>query len=332
MTTIELSIDFGSKYITIFQKGIGPVLREPSIAVIRKYRDKFEIREAGYRAESVVSGSLGAVKLIAPINEGIVVDEDMCAMLLRWFLKKIVPSGIFSPRIRAIVSISCALTNSDRRAAEKCCLKAGIKEVTLVESPLSLLSYTGSIGGLFVDIGGGKTEICAVTNRGIAAGCAVNIAGDAFNGAIIDSVYMSYGVKLGEYTVENLKRSALSFYVNDEGSYAVSGAGADGRPKSFCVNAALLRAAVLPLVDDIIEVIMSVLNQSPPELAAEILRKGIFMTGGSTHIPGLTEYVEQALELPVTLLHDVENGVAIGGGKFFDNKAQLSDLLGVKLD
>ncbi|MEG1528990.1 MAG: rod shape-determining protein [Clostridia bacterium] len=332
MRTIELSIDLGSKFITIFQKGIGLVLREPAIAACVRVRDRFEIREAGYRAESIITTALGGARIVAPINEGCVCDEYMCAMLLKHFLKKIIPDGIFKPHIKAMVMIGSSLSNSDRRLVEKCCLKAGIKEVTLVESPLALLAYTGSIGGLFVDIGGGKTEICAVTNHGIANGCSVNIAGDAFNGAIIDSIYMNYGVKLGEYTIENLKKSALSFYINDEGSYVVSGGGREGVPKSLCVTASDMRDAVIPLVDDIIEVIMSILNQTPPELSAEILRKGLFISGGSTLVPGLIEYIEQALELPVTPLKDIENAVAIGGAKFFENKNLLSDLLGIKLD
>ena len=185
------------------------------------------------------------------------------------------------------------MTGGDRRAVEKAFIKAGVKEVTLVESPLSLLAYTGSIGGLFLDIGGGKTEVAAVTNRGIACGVTVNIAGDAFNAAIIDAMYTNYGVKLGDYTVEKIKTSALSFYLNDEGSYAVSGGGKDGAPRSVAITASDMRDAVLPLVDNIIEVVMNVLDQTPPELAAEILRKGIFLTGGSSRIPGLQEYLEQ---------------------------------------
>lgn len=332
MANIELSIDLGSKFITIYQKGIGLVLREPAIAIARKVRDRYEIREAGYRAESIMSTSLGGAKMVAPIREGLIVDDEMCTLLLKHFLQRIVPASLFPPKIKAIVSISCAMTNGDRKAVEKCMVKAGIKDVLLVESPLSLLAYTGSIGGLFVDIGGGKTEIAAVTNRGIACGVAVNIAGDAFNAAIIDSVYMNYGVKLGEYTVEKIKQSALSFYLNDEGSYPVSGGGKDGSPRSVVITAGDMRDAVLPLVDNIIEVIMNVLNQTPPELAAEILRKGIFVSGGSSHIPGLIEYMEQAFELPLTPLYDRENCVAIGGAKFLDDKVLLSDLLGIHIE
>ncbi len=331
MAVIELSIDLGSKFITIYQRGAGIVLREPAIAIATKVKNKLEIRDAGFRAQSIMTGALGGARVIAPIKEGVVVDEGMAAKLLEYFLKKVLPQGVIKPKVHAIVSILSSSTGSDRQAVEKCCLKAGIREVTLVEAPLCLLAYTGSIGGLFVDIGGGRTEIAAVTNHGIATGCSVNIAGDAFNNAIIDYITENAHVKLGEFTVETIKQSALSFYVKDVGSYAVSGSGVDGNPRSLYITAEDMRNAVLPLVDDLIEVIMSVLDQTPPELSAEILRKGVFVTGGSIRIPGLIDYLEQALELPVIPLKDTENAQAIGAAKFFENRDLLSDMLGVKL-
>lgn len=332
MANIQLSVDLGSKFITICQKDVGLVLREPCIAIAQKTKDRLEIREAGFRAESIISNALGGAKVVSPVHEGFIVDEEMFTLLLKHFLKKILPDSIIPPRVKAIISITCAMTNSDRRTVEKCFIKAGVKEVLLVESPLSLLAFTGSIGGMFVDIGAGKTEIASVTNRGIACGVAVNIAGDAFNNAIIDSIHKLYGVKLGEYTVEKMKKNALSFYINDEGSYQASGSGSDGGPRGISVSAEDMRDAVLPLVDDVIEVIMSVLGQTPPELSAEILRKGIFISGGSTHIPGVVDYIEQALELPVTVVADVENAVALGGAKFFDDMHYLGNLLGIRLD
>lgn len=332
MANIELSIDLGSKYITVCQTGIGLVLKEPAIAIVTKSKDKIEIREAGFRAESILSTALGGAKLVSPVHEGFIVDEEMFTLLLKYFLDKIIPKSVFPNRIKAIVSITCAMTNSDRRLVEKCFVRAGIKEVTLVESPLSLIAYTGSIGGLFVDMGAGKTEIASVTNHGIACGVAVNIAGNTFNNAIIDYLQKIYGIKLGDYTVEKMKKTALSFYVNDEGRYVASGSGNDGSPRSINVSAEDMREAVIPLVDDIIEVIMSVLGQTPPELSAEILRKGIFISGGSTHIPGVVDYIEQAIELPVTVLGDVDNAVALGGQKFFEDKNLLSNLLGIRLD
>ena len=247
-------------------------------------------------------------------------------------LKKIVIGGLIADGyLNGDDSNAFRFFESESRV-EKCFVSAGVKEVILVESPLSMLAYTGSIGGMFVDMGAGKTEIASVTNRGIASAVAVNIAGNAFNNAIIDSLQKHYGVKIGDYTVEKMKKNALSFYLNDEGRYIVTGVGSDGVPANLSVSAEDMRDAVLPLVDDIIEVIMSVLQETPPELGAEILRKGIFMSGGSTFIPGIVDYMEQALELPITVVSDVENAVALGGVKFFDDMHYLGNLLGIKLD
>lgn len=332
MANIQLSVDLGSKFITICQKDVGLVLREPCIAIAQKTKDRYELREVGFRAESIISTALGGAKVVCPVQEGFIVDEEMFTLLLKAFLEKILPTSFIKPRVKAIVNITCAMTNSDRRAVEKCFVSAGVKEVILVESPLSMLAYTGSIGGMFVDIGAGKTEIASVTNRGIASGVAVNIAGNAFNNAIVDSLQKHYGIKIGDYTVEKMKKNALSFYLNDEGRYIVTGVGSDGVPANLSVSAEDMRDAVLPLVDDVIEVIMSVLQETPPELGAEILRKGIFMSGGSTFIPGIVDYMEQALELPITVVSDVENAVALGGVKFFDDMHYLGNLLGIKLD
>ncbi len=332
MPKIELSIDLGSSFINIYQKGIGLVLREPSVAVFRKARNRVELREVGYRAGNIISSSLGGATVVSPVKEGIIVDPDLFILMMKHLINRITPKTFVKPKVTAIVAITCSMTNSDRLVVEKCMLKSGISEVTLVESPLCLLAFTKSIGGLFVDVGSSKTEIAAVTNRGIIVGSAVNIAGDALNKAIIDSVYINYGVKLGEHTIENLKKSALSLYTNDNTTHAVSGGSRNGSPKSLSLSTSDMREAILPLIDDIIEVIVMMLNQTPPELSAEILRKGIFISGGTTHMPGFVPYIEQALELPVTLLGNPDSAVAIGGGEFITNKELLGDLLNIKLD
>jgi rod shape-determining protein MreB len=333
MALIELAIDLGSNFITIYQRGIGLVMREPSLALARFVNGKPEIRDAGYRARNLLSQSLGGARVISPVKEGAVADIEMCAMLISCFLKKIVPQKLIKPAVSAIVLISSSLVNSERKAVEKVMEKAGVSDILLVESPLALLSYTGSIGGLFVDIGAGKTEIAAVTNHGIASGCTVNIAGNAFNNAIIDFIADNYEVKIGEYTAEKLKLDALSMFENDANMTVVTGRALyDGSPKNARVKASDMYKAVAPLVDDLSEVIKSVLSSAPPELSAEILRKGVFMCGGSSQIPGIKEYIAKKLALPVIPLEDVENAVAIGGGYFFGEKTYLSDLLGIRID
>ncbi len=333
MSKIQLAIDIGSGFTTIYQRGVGLVLREPSLAIASFNRGRGELKEAGYRAKSMLSQSLGGARVIAPIKEGCVADAEMAASLFSYFLKKIIPDSFIKPSISVIALISSALINSERKSVERALLKAGVKELLLVESPLALLSYTGSIGGLFVDIGAGKTEIAAVTNQGIASGGTINIAGAAFNNAIIDCIAELYAVKIGDYTAEKLKIDSLSLYENDANISHITGRSLlDGAPKNIAVKANDLFKAVAPLVDELIEVVKHILASTPPELSAEVLRKGVFLCGGSSQIPGIKEYISKRLTLPIIPLDDTENAVAIGGGYFFSDKAFLSDLLGVRVD
>lgn len=328
---IELSIDLGSKYFRVAQRGVGILLSEPCIAIVEKYKNKYEIADAGYAAESIISKAMGAIRVVEPVKEGIIVDEELFIKLIKYFFKKIYPKKLVKPTIKAIISITCSMSNSERRVVEKCFYKAGIKEIILVESPISLLAESKSVGGLFVDIGGGKTEVCAVTNRGIINGYTVNIAGDAFNEAIIDKANLQYGVKIGKNTIESLKKSALSLYVNDDASYPITGGGTSGEIKTLTITAKFMREAVIPRLNDIIEVIMLVISETAPELSSEILRKGITLTGNSVNIPGLIDYFKKALELQINVLSDIDNSVVLGGTKFFDNKKVLSQMLGVKI-
>ncbi len=332
MSNIELAIDFGSSFVTIYQKGIGLILREPTMALAKMNGDKLEISEVGYRAERMSAEAFGGAKVVTPIKEGIVTDVDMCAKLLDCFFKKILRKSFFKPKISVIVLISSSMVVEDRKNVEKTFLKLGIKDCLLVESPLALLSYTGSIGGLFVDIGSGKTEIAGVTNRGIVAGCTVNIAGNAFNYAIIDFLADNYDLKIGEYTVEKLKKDSLSLYENDKTVSYVTGRNLmNGAPKNLKVKTSDLCHAVLPRVDDLCDVVKSIMAKLPPELSAEVLRKGLFVAGGSSVIPGLKERLAEKLGLIVTPLEDVESAVAIGGGQFLSDKKTLSDLLGMEV-
>ena len=212
-------------------------------------------------------------------------------------------------------------------------LKLGASSVYICDSPLALYEYTGTIGGMFVDIGGGKTEVHAVSGEGVVAGCTVNIAGDAFTNAIIDYIADTYYIKIGDITADKLKCESLSFYQNDQGSDFISGTGlSDGMPKNAEIKANDLFFAIAPLIDDLVDVISSVLGATPPELAAEIMKKGFFITGASSQIAGLSQYLADRLGLYCTVLDDVENAAAIGGGKFLDDMATLSSLIGVQLD
>lgn len=331
MAIIELAVDIGTTNITVFQKGKGIVLQEPTVAIAASRKNKLELLETGRAAEKALSASLGSAQVIYPVKEGIIVHEECARLILKDFLKRIIPERIFAPTVKAVVLIPCGLSIAERRAVENVCVRAGIREVTLVESPLALIAYTNSIGGLFVDIGGGTSEIACVSRRGIASGVTLNIAGNAFNARIIDHVADKYGLKIGDYTAEQLKAEVGSMLDNDVNELTISGRDRlTGEPRTVTVCARDVKDALAPVADNIIEVIMHVLNMAPPELLNEIRKKGIFFSGGSARLVGLSEYISVRIDLPVTELDALTEAVALGGGRLLEEPELLAQLLNIK--
>lgn len=229
--------------------------------------------------------------------------------------------------------ISSGLTVVERRDVETVMLNAGVKDVILVESPLALLAYTNSVGGLFLDIGGGTAEVASVTKNGISAACSVNIAGAMLNSKIIDYFVENYGLKIGDYTAEKLKLDVGSMYDNDLSATEISGRDVlDGTPRSMEASAKDVRRAISKSIDALIEVVENVLNMTPPELAGEIGKKGIFISGGTSELPGLIEYLGVRLYLPITQLKDYDNAAALGGGVLLEDGKALSQMLNMKVD
>ena len=331
MSQIEFAIDLGSSFFTVYQKGAGLVLREPNMALLAG--DGNVVREVGYKAKNMHVSTLGNSKPVYPVKEGVIVDSDTAVLVFKEFFKKILPDGIIKRKFTALVLVTSSMSVQDRREVEKVFTKLGARAVYVCDSPLALYEYKNATNGLYVDIGGGKTEVASVSGNGIVAGAVVNIAGNAFTNAIIDYVAEKYYVKIGEITAEKLKCESLSFYRNDTGVDFVSGMGlSDGMPKNAEIRAQDLFEAVAPLVDDLVDVIMSVLGATPPELALEVNRNGIYITGGSSQISGLNQYLADRLGLYSTTLEDVENGVTLGGGKFLDDVKKLGALIGVDFD
>ena len=171
MALMELAVDFGSSYITIYKRGEGIVLKEASVVVVSTHKKKREVVESGNAAKNYVRTTMGNAREIYPVREGVVVSVEDASLMMSEFIKRLLPEKIFKPQIRAVVMISSGLTVVERRDVETVMLNAGVKDVILVESPLALLAYTNSVGGLFLDIGGGTAEVASVTKNGISAAC-----------------------------------------------------------------------------------------------------------------------------------------------------------------
>lgn len=332
MALMELAVDFGSSYITIYKRGEGIVLKEASV-VVSTHKKKREVVESGNAAKNYVKTTMGNAREIYPVREGVVVSVEDASLMMSEFIKRLLPEKIFKPQIRAVVMISSGLTVVERRDVETVMLNAGVKDVVLVESPLALLAYTNSVGGLFLDIGGGTAEVASVTKNGISAACSVNIAGAMLNSKIIDYFVENYGLKIGDYTAEKLKLDVGSMYDNDLSATEISGRDVlDGTPRSMEASAKDVRRAISKSIDALIEVVENVLNMTPPELAGEIGKKGIFISGGTSELPGLIEYLGVRLYLPITQLKDYDNAAALGGGVLLEDGKALSQMLNMKVD
>ena len=333
MALMELAVDFGSSYITIYKRGEGIVLKEASVVVVSTHKKKREFVESGNAAKNYVRTTMGNAREIYPVREGVVVSVEDASLMMSEFIKRLLPEKIFKPQIRAVVMISSGLTVVERRDVETVMLNAGVKDVILVESPLALLAYTNSVGGLFLDIGGGTAEVASVTKNGISAACSVNIAGAMLNSKIIDYFVENYGLKIGDYTAEKLKLDVGSMYDNDLSATEISGRDVlDGTPRSMEASAKDVRRAISKSIDALIEVVENVLNMTPPELAGEIGKKGIFISGGTSELPGLIEYLGVRLYLPITQLKDYDNAAALGGGVLLEDGKALSQMLNMKVD
>ena len=333
MALMELAVDFGSSYITIYKRGEGIVLKEASVVVVSTHKEKREVVESGNAAKNYVRTTMGNAREIYPVREGVVVSVEDASLMMSEFIKRLLPEKIFKPQIRAVVMISSGLTVVERRDVETVMLNAGVKDVILVESPLALLAYTNSVGGLFLDIGGGTAEVASVTKNGISAACSVNIAGAMLNSKIIDYFVENYGLKIGDYTAEKLKLDVGSMYDNDLSATEISGRDVlDGTPRSMEASAKDVRRAISKSIDALIEVVENVLNITPPELAGEIGKKGIFISGGTSELPGLIEYLGVRLYLPITQLKDYDNAAALGGGVLLEDGKALSQMLNMKVD
>ena len=332
MALMELAVDFGSSYITIYKRGEGIVLKEASV-VVSTHKKKREVVESGNAAKNYVRTTMGNAREIYPVREGVVVSVEDASLMMSEFIKRLLPEKIFKPQIRAVVMISSGLTVVERRDVETVMLNAGVKDVVLVESPLALLAYTNSVGGLFLDIGGGTAEVASVTKNGISAACSVNIAGAMLNSKIIDYFVENYGLKIGDYTAEKLKLDVGSMYDNALSAAEISGRDVlDGTPRSMEASAKDVRRAISKSIDALIEVVENVLNMTPPELAGEIGKKGIFISGGTSELPGLIEYLGVRLYLPITQLKDYDNAAALGGGVLLEDGKALSQMLNMKVD
>lgn len=329
MAIVDLAIDFGSSNTTIFQYGTGIVLREPTVIALKKGKTQ-EVIATGAKAKRMYGKVALGLQVISPVRDGVIISNEAAVALLKEFISRIIPESLIKPRLRALIATPCGLSLAERKTYENVFQKAGISEVTILDTPVALARIIPS-NGIFVDIGGGVTDVAMVVNNAIIDGVSVNIAGEAFNNAITDYLFDKQNVKIGQSTIEKIKLAVLSLHENDASSIDVIGRDADtGASRNFTMYAVEAGSTIEPLVKKIAKIVSSMLAYAPPEVSEEMTENGIYLCGGSAVIPGLCELLANLTNIKVTLLDDPALTLISSLGLLCGERDKVAKLLNLK--
>lgn len=329
---INIAIEIGSSYTTIFVENNNVVLREPSIVAFLDDAKK-TIRAVGKQASALKGKTTEKINFVSPVEDGYITDVESASVMLSEFLKKIFPSkGKFlSKPIKALLSTPASLTVEERKTYEDVCIKAGISKVEMIDKVI-LSSVGASLpisdgGAIVVSIGGGCTEIALVSVYSIIAGCSVNIGGNMMDKAIVDYVIGKYGIKISRATAQKLKEEVGSLNSKCLLSYEVKGLDTESlTPSAITLCSYDVYEAISPYYKRIAEGIMSIVNECPPALCESLHDRGVFVVGGGAKIHGLEKFLKDETKLEVKVCSDPEYCAIVGGGKLINDKELLNQI------
>ena len=330
MFSTDLAIDLGTANTLVYVKGKGVVLREPSVVTIHK--DTNKVLAVGGDAKSMVGRTPGNIVAIRPMKDGVIANFDVTEAMLRYFTHK-VHNRKSLVRPRMVICVPSGITQVERRAVRDSAENAGAREVYLIEEPMAAAIGVGLPiqepgGNMIVDIGGGTTEVAVISLAGIVYSESVRVGGDEMDDAIIDFIKRNYNLLIGERTAEEIKielGSADTVEGIDDKKREIKGRDLLAAiPKTININGEEVRQALSGPVSSIIDAVKNALESTPPELAADIVDRGIFMTGGGSLLKGLDTRLRKETGLPVTVSEDPLSAIVLGTGKVLEE----IDLLG----
>ena len=322
MFSNDLSIDLGTANTLIYVRGQGIVLDEPSVVAIRVHNGQKTVEAVGIEAKRMLGRTPGNITAIRPLKDGVIADFQVTEKMLQHFIKLVHQNSFIRPSPRVLVSIPCKSTQVERRAIRESVLSAGAREVRLIEEPMAAAIGAGlrveeASGSMVVDIGGGTTEIAIISLNGVVYSDSVRVGGDRFDEAIVTHVRRTYGSLIGEATAERIKQEIGCAYPGSElREIDVRGRNlAEGIPRRFTLNSDAILEALQEPLQVITQGVKRALEQSPPELAADIAETGIVLTGGGALLTGIDQLIADESALPVIIAEDPLSCVARGGGK-----------------
>ena len=321
--SMDIGIDLGTANVLVYIKGKGIVLREPSVVAVDK--DTNQVLAVGEEARQMIGRTPGNIVAIRPLSEGVIADYDITESMLRHFIEKVVGrSFVFRPRI--MICIPSGVTMVEQRAVQEAAEQAGARHTQLIEEPLAAalgagLDISEPCGSMVVDIGGGTTDIAVISLGGIVTSASLRIAGDKFDSSIIDYIKREFNLMIGERTAEDIKINiGAAFPEARQGHMDVRGRDLlSGLPKTIDVSVQQISEALNSPVTRIVDCVKRVLEDTPPELSADIMDRGIIMTGGGSMLYGLDELIRRETQIPTSLAEDPLSCVALGTGKALDS-------------
>lgn len=317
--SMSVGIDLGTANILVYVKGKGIVLREPSVVAIDKDSDK--ILAIGQEARDMIGRTPGNIVAIRPLRDGVIADFEMTEAMIRHFLEKVIGrSFLFRPKV--MICIPTGINDVEKRAVQEAAEQAGSKRTELIEEPIAAALGAGidisePLGSMVVDIGGGTCDVAVISLGGIVCGESLRVAGDKFDSDIESYIKKEYNLMVGERTAENIKIKIGAAYPGAR-KEIMSVRGRDvvsGLPKNINVSSDEIAAALHDSVENIIMCVKSVLEKTPPELAADVMDHGIVLTGGGAMLYGLPDLIRSETNIPTMLADDPLSCVAIGTGK-----------------
>ncbi|MGD8842341.1 MAG: rod shape-determining protein [Gammaproteobacteria bacterium] len=325
MFSNDLSIDLGTANTLIYVRGQGVVLDEPSVVAIRQDRGPGgpkSIAAVGAEAKAMLGRTPGNITAIRPLKEGVIADFTVTEKMLQHFIHKVHEARFFRPSPRVLICVPCGSTQVERRAIKESAAGAGAREVYLIEEPMAAAIGAGmpvdeARGSMVLDIGGGTSEVAVISLNGIVYSSSVRIGGDRFDDAIVNYVRRNYGTLIGESTAELIKQQIGSAYPGAEmKELEVKGRNlAQGVPRSFTLNSNEILEALQEPLAGIVGAVKTALEQTPPELGADVAERGIVLTGGGALLRDLDRLLMEETGLPVVVADDPLTCVARGGGR-----------------
>jgi len=316
----DLAIDLGTANTLVYVEGQGIVLREPSVVALNTLND--EVVAVGAEAKEMLGRAPGHIEAIRPMKDGVIAHFEVTEKMLSYFIKKVHNNRKTLVRPRVVIAVPSGITQVESRAVRDSALSAGAREVFLIEEPMAAaigvdLPVWEPTGNLIIDIGGGTTEVAIISMSGIVFSKSVRIAGDEMNEAIVNYIKKKYNLLIGERTAEAVKIEIGSAYPMEQ-LMTMEVKGRDlvaGIPKTLIISDEEIREALAETFSTIVEAVKIALERTPPELAADIVDKGVVVAGGGSLIKGLDTLLREATGLPITLANDALSAVALGSGK-----------------